>query len=1203
MVDKVPGDITPGTASRGSKVHATQADNSLSRSHDEEAISRLQSAMNNYSASLTYGLGDLIKESPGGLVPDNTPFINITAIATPEAFDPAKWSAFALLDAGNFVGGSSQDWTGDNRFFRDLAIIEEGGPAKMNVTTHSSDDPLDGAFFTGSRSRGTIASSTAIELNDIVTGIKAIGFNGTDFEFAGFLCFTADENWSVGNNGMRFEIFTTANGSATQTKNFEIGSDGTANFEGNIITNAILESILPNGSVFVGDENNVSESFSAGLETKQICRAATNGNITLANLQTVDGVSLIAGDRVLVKNQTQTGEFSGNSANGIYIVVDGGAWTRSTDADTSGEVNNGMFTKVTEGTVNADTAWVLSTPDPITLNTTKLVLDEFDFAHIVTLNSRQDITGRKVFTQDVNIVESGSGAAINVTSYSNDEFHGGAFVGSKARGIETARLAVINDDLLASFAALGYTGTTFNFAGFIDFTADGTWTNSSNPTKLQFFTTDALSTSQVEQLRIGPDGTADFMGNNIESVADPVNAQDAATKNYVDNLIVGLSWKEAVVVTSTINIDLSSASDPNPIDSITLTDGQRILLQGQTDPIQNGIYDAVTATNPTTWVRSSDMPAGSSGDSVAVFVSEGTINEDNAFVQTNDNTIVGTNALSFVQFSGLGQIVAGAGLTKNANTLNVGAGTGITVNANDVALTIPVVVSSGGTGAITLDSDAVLTGNGTGVIGSSTDLTFASSVLTGTKSNDGVLDSFDFILDKHRASTGTILANTSLGKLRFFGRNVVAGASGEGARIESLSTENFSVSSSAADLRFSTTPEASTSLALRLLIDQDGTADFQGNDIASIGTLNTNTIPAGTDTFAMLGVNNTFTERQNIFSTTESCLTLQSPSAPPGANFTLTAGIILTSASVGFVGEQTNDFLGVLLSSILVNGDTPSTIPKAATLQISGAPIAGTNITITESLALDIVSGKSKFDGDVVLGSRLQGIKGANVASADAITLVDGNYFDVTGTTTINHMLDTNWQSGSEVTLQFDGILTVTNAAGGATGDEADFALARGEDFVSDAGSTLTLVFDGTNWHEISRNTPTTNVSTQLALKTANQTLVHAATDTVITDLTITLPTRAGGFANMSLFLLITPSSNGSTAIFEILDDGTPIHERLVAIGDNGEVNSPQVYPFTVPLDGSTITVTMTTTGDDFTVQGGGTNNQNSSSLTSFEVA
>lgn len=103
---------------------------------------------------------------------------------------------------------------------------------------------------------------------------------------------------------------------------------------------------------------------------KTSVRVATTANVNLAtaleNGDSLDGVTLATGDRVLVKNQTTASE------NGPYIVQASGAAVRATDADISAEVKGGLSVWVNEGTVNADTRWVLTTDDPIVLGTTNL---------------------------------------------------------------------------------------------------------------------------------------------------------------------------------------------------------------------------------------------------------------------------------------------------------------------------------------------------------------------------------------------------------------------------------------------------------------------------------------------------------------------------------------------------------------------------------------------------------------------------------------------------------------------------------------------------------------------------------------------------------------------------------------------------------------------------------------------------------------
>jgi len=108
------------------------------------------------------------------------------------------------------------------------------------------------------------------------------------------------------------------------------------------------------------------DTVANGRDFKDAVRAATTGNITLSAPQTIDGVGVIAGERVLVKDQTTA------SQNGPYQ-VNAGAWTRTTDADTSAKVTAGMSFFVEEGTVNGDKQYTLTTNNPIVLNTTALV--------------------------------------------------------------------------------------------------------------------------------------------------------------------------------------------------------------------------------------------------------------------------------------------------------------------------------------------------------------------------------------------------------------------------------------------------------------------------------------------------------------------------------------------------------------------------------------------------------------------------------------------------------------------------------------------------------------------------------------------------------------------------------------------------------------------------------------------------------------
>ncbi|UVM63290.1 phage tail protein [Pseudomonas sp. B21-010] len=101
------------------------------------------------------------------------------------------------------------------------------------------------------------------------------------------------------------------------------------------------------------------------LDSKQSVRVTTTGNIALTGLQVVDGVTLLAGDRVLVKNQTAAKD------NGIYVAA-GSTWQRAPDADSSAEVTSALLVSVEQGSSQADTRWQLVTDGAIVLGTTAL---------------------------------------------------------------------------------------------------------------------------------------------------------------------------------------------------------------------------------------------------------------------------------------------------------------------------------------------------------------------------------------------------------------------------------------------------------------------------------------------------------------------------------------------------------------------------------------------------------------------------------------------------------------------------------------------------------------------------------------------------------------------------------------------------------------------------------------------------------------
>ena len=123
------------------------------------------------------------------------------------------------------------------------------------------------------------------------------------------------------------------------------------------------------------------DGVATGLDVKASCRVASTADVTVsAPGSAIDGVTLSAGDRVLLKDQ------STGSENGIYDFDTAATpMTRSSDADEDDEVTAGMFTFIAEGTVHADQGWVLTTNDPITVGSTALSFSQFSAPPGLTL--------------------------------------------------------------------------------------------------------------------------------------------------------------------------------------------------------------------------------------------------------------------------------------------------------------------------------------------------------------------------------------------------------------------------------------------------------------------------------------------------------------------------------------------------------------------------------------------------------------------------------------------------------------------------------------------------------------------------------------------------------------------------------------------------------------------------------------------------
>jgi hypothetical protein len=279
--------------------------------------------------------------------------------------------------------------------------------------------------------------------------------------------------------------------------------------------------------------------------------------------------------------------------------------------------------------------------------------------------------------------------------------------------------------------------------------------------------------------------------------ADPVNALEAATKQYVDAVAQGLNVHAAAVAATTSNVDLSTALEAGDVvDGVTLVAGDRVLVKSQSTTSQNGVYVAQASGAA---VRASDFDTPTEivpGD--FIFVAGGTLYNNTGWVQVEVVTTVGTSPIIFEQFSGAGTYAAGNGLTLTGNSFAIN--TAITADLNSVqtltnkTLTSPVLTTPSISGMLILDNNIVIEGTDDT---HETTLTFtdptqdntitfkdATGTVAFTADIDSAVDAFGNAvtggtgITASYASTSNILTvtNTDLGSSQNIFKNVVVGA-------------------------------------------------------------------------------------------------------------------------------------------------------------------------------------------------------------------------------------------------------------------------------------------------------------------------------------------------------------------------------------------------------------------------------------------
>ena len=287
-----------------------------------------------------------------------------------------------------------------------------------------------------------------------------------------------------------------------------------------------------------------------------------------------------------------------------------------------------------------------------------------------------------------------------------------------------------------------------------------------------------ISTTSNGAISLAPAGTGNVSVNSryINSLADPIQDQDAATKFYVDSVAQGLDPKASVVLatyavlpaytydngTSGVGATLTGAAVGNlTVDGNLVALNNRVLIKNEAagNAPYNGIYLCTTAGAvgaAYVLTRATDMNQPAEFYSAFTFVEDGTNLADTGWVCTNNSSspiTVGTTAITFTQFSGAGSYTAGNALSLNGTQFNVNIDTSgnttVAINGSNelyipanAKLTTPNITAATGTslsvtGTVTSASvvGGVITGTSTSVSGTTTAASVVGGVITGTSTS------------------------------------------------------------------------------------------------------------------------------------------------------------------------------------------------------------------------------------------------------------------------------------------------------------------------------------------------------------------------------------------------------------------------------------------------------------------------------------
>jgi hypothetical protein len=463
--------------------------------------------------------------------------------------------------------------------------------------------------------------------------------------------------------------------------------------------------LTASSAIIVDANSKINQLFvdNISIDGNAITSTDANGDITITPAGT--GKTVIA--NIYTDASTSLQEYIYDTVGGAITAGTGITVTNNDGTNTSTvSITNTAVTAGTYGSASAIPVLTINAQGQVTAASTQAVASTLNIAG----NTGTD--GIALLTETLTVTGT---APINAAVTDNTITISAADATTSAKGIASfadANFTVSSGAVSTKTITLGTStltngSTTLTLAGLQQLDVDNIRVDGNS----------ISATNENGSVTLAPagTGTVDVSSKRITSLAEPQDATDAATKGYVDARAAGLDPKASVRAVTTANITLSGVQT---IDGVALAVADRVLVRAQTTTTQNGIYVVASGA----WTRAADFDAPNEITAGAFFfVEEGDIYADTGWVVSSASVgTIGSDAIEFSQFSGAGQIVAGAALTKTGNTLDVqvAAAGGIeiasdalqlksSVAGNGLTYTNGVIDAAGTADRITVNADSI----------------------------------------------------------------------------------------------------------------------------------------------------------------------------------------------------------------------------------------------------------------------------------------------------------------------------------------------------------------------------------------------------------------------------------------------------------------------------------------------------------------